>query len=214
MIPKDQEGGGDIFKRSRAAQHPLRLFNADGTVLQRIRGTPKAHGISSPRISGSTAHLQARVTAPRLLLFFSAVKAILCPRAKPIFGGHMLKKMLTLLCALVFSMSMLALAQDKKEGQDKPASMEKAAKKARWEGIVIRSDKDKSMLTVRQRGSNVEKSVMYDTSTEWTSQEHGSKKVNKIDAGDLKDSDRVICLGTWDKDGVLHATMISKRLTN
>ena len=126
----------------------------------------------------------------------------------------MLKKLVTLLCALVFSVSMLALAQDTKEGQDKPASMDKAAKKARWEGIVVRSDKDKSMLTVRQRGSNVEKNVMYDSSTEWTSQEHGSKTVNKIDAGDLKDNDRVICLGTWDKDGVLHATMISKRLTN
>jgi len=126
----------------------------------------------------------------------------------------MLKSMLTLLCALAFSTSMLALAQDTKEGMDKPASMEKSAKKARWEGVVVRSDKDKSFLTVRQRGSNVEKNVVYDGSTEWASQEHGSKKVNKIDASEVKDNDRVICLGTWDKDGVLHATMISKRLTN
>jgi hypothetical protein len=125
----------------------------------------------------------------------------------------MSKKMVTLLSVLVVSVSMLALAQDTKEGQDK-MSMGKPAKQARWEGIVVRSDKDKSMLTVRQRGSNVEKNVMYDSSTEWASQEHGSKKVNKIDASELKDNDRVICLGTWDKDGVLHATMISKRLTN
>ena len=124
----------------------------------------------------------------------------------------MLKKTFMLLCAVALSTWMLALPQD--TGQDKAASMEKPAKKARWEGVVVRSDKDKSTLTVRQRGSNVEKNVMYDSSTEWVSQEHGSKKVNKIDAGDLKDNDRVICLGTWDKDGVLHATMISKRLTN
>jgi hypothetical protein len=47
----------------------------------------------------------------------------------------------------------------------------------------------------------------------WDSQEHGSKKVNNIDASEVKDGDRVICKGTFDKDGVLHATLISKRLT-
>jgi hypothetical protein len=125
----------------------------------------------------------------------------------------MLKKMLMLLSVFAVSGSMLALAQEAKEGQDKMA-MGKPAKQARWEGVVVRSDKDKSMLTVRQRGSNVEKNVMYDSSTEWASQEHGSKKVNKIDASEIKDNDRIIALGTWDKDGVLHATMISKRLTN
>ncbi len=49
--------------------------------------------------------------------------------------------------------------------------------------------------------------------TRWVSQEHGSQKVNDIDASEVKDGDRVICTGTWDKDGVLHATLISKRLT-
>ena len=90
----------------------------------------------------------------------------------------------------------------------------KSHKQARWEGIVVRSNKDKKTLTVRQRSSNVEKDVMYDDSTRWTSQEHGSKKVNDIDASQVSDSDRVICLGSYDKSGVLHATLISKRLTN
>jgi hypothetical protein len=125
----------------------------------------------------------------------------------------MLKRMLMLLSVFAVSVAMLALGQDAKEGPDKMATG-KPAKQARWEGVVVRSDKDKSMLTVRQRGSNVEKNVMYDGSTECVSQEHGSKKVNKIDASEIKDNDRVIALGTWDKDGVLHATMISKRLTN
>jgi hypothetical protein len=44
------------------------------------------------------------------------------------------------------------------------------------------------------------------------SQEHGSKKVNDIDAGQVKDNDRVICEGHT-ADGVLHATLISKRLS-
>ena len=55
--------------------------------------------------------------------------------------------------------------------------------------------------------------MQYDSSTKWTSQEHGSKQVNQIDAGQVKDDDRVICLGTMDKDGTLHASLISKRLT-
>jgi hypothetical protein len=37
--------------------------------------------------------------------------------------------------------------------------------------------------------------------------------VNNIDASQVKDDDRVICLGSFDKDGILHATTISKRLT-
>ena len=80
-----------------------------------------------------------------------------------------------------------------------------------WTGSLV--NKDKTTLTVRKVGSSVEKTVQYDSSTHWVSQEHGSKKVNDIDASQVKDGDRVICTGTWDKDGVLHATLISKRLT-
>jgi hypothetical protein len=87
-------------------------------------------------------------------------------------------------------------------------------KQDRWEGNVVRSNQDKSTLTVRKVGSSEEKTVAYDSSTKWVSQEHGSKKVNDIDASQVKDGDRVICEGTWDKDGVLHATLISKRLSH
>ncbi|MGD0791960.1 MAG: hypothetical protein ABR920_09340 [Terriglobales bacterium] len=122
----------------------------------------------------------------------------------------MLRKLLTLLFAsvLVFGLLTPVFAQ---EGS-KPAEAT-AAKQARWEGVVTRSNKDKSTLTVRSRDTNVEKTVIYDSSTQWTSQEHRSKKVNNIDASQVKDDDRVICLGSWDKDGALHAASISKRLT-
>jgi len=89
----------------------------------------------------------------------------------------------------------------------------KAAKPARWDGIVTKISKDQSTLTVRKVGSSQERTVQYDSSTRWVSQEHGSKKVNDIDSSQVKDGDRVITEGTWDKDGVLHATLISKRLT-
>jgi hypothetical protein len=122
----------------------------------------------------------------------------------------MVRKLFTLLFAsvLVFGLSAVVFAQ---EGS-KPAEGA-AVKQARWEGVVTRSNKDNSTLTVRSRDTNVEKTVRYDSSTQWTSQEHHSKTVNNIDVSQVKDDDRVICLGTWDKEGVLHAISISKRLT-
>jgi hypothetical protein len=128
----------------------------------------------------------------------------------------MVKKLLALLFAsvLIFSLSTSVLAQDQQEdAKEATAHKKKAAKEARWEGVVTRSNKDKSTLTVRSTATNIEKTVQYDSSTRWTSQEHHSKKINQIDASQVDDNDRVICIGTWDKDGVLHATLISKRLT-
>jgi len=88
------------------------------------------------------------------------------------------------------------------------------AQSARWEGIVSRNSKKKSMLTVRARGSNgAEKDIYYDGSTRFTSQEHGSKKVNDIDASQLNDGDRVICLGYYNEKGEFRAALISKRLS-
>jgi hypothetical protein len=115
----------------------------------------------------------------------------------------MLKKMAALLfmSVLVVSVSGLGFAQG-------------AAKESRVEGKVVRSNKDKSTLTVRVRDTDTEKTVNYDASTKWTSQYHGDKKVNAIDAGQVKDGDQVICLGSNDDKGEFHATTVSKRLTH
>ena len=124
----------------------------------------------------------------------------------------MVKKVLALLfsLALVFSISTSVSAQESKP----KAAKEKAPKQDRWEGTVTLVSKAKSTLTVRKSGgANVEKVVSYDASTQWVSQLHGAKKVDTIDASQVKEGDRVICLGTLGKDGELHATMISKRLT-
>ena len=120
----------------------------------------------------------------------------------------MVKALLALLFTFVlaFPLSTLAFAQGEAPAQAK------AAKEARWEGHIIRSSKDESKLTVRKVGSSDEKTVQYVSSTRWVSQEHG-KKANDIDVSQVKDGDRVICTGTWDQNGVLHATLISKRLT-
>lgn len=86
---------------------------------------------------------------------------------------------------------------------------------ARWEGIVSRSNRQKSTLTVRARGSTSfdEKVIHYDSSTRFTSQEHGDKKVNDIEAKQIKDGDRVICLGFYNEKGEFQAVSISKRLS-
>ena len=88
------------------------------------------------------------------------------------------------------------------------------ASKSRVEGKVVRSNKDKSTLTVRGRDTNTEKTVNYDASTKWVSQFHGDKKVNAIDASQVKDGDQVICLGSTDDKGEFHAATISKRLSH
>jgi len=118
----------------------------------------------------------------------------------------MLKKQLTLLFALVLTFP-LAMAVF---GQKAPAK----PKEARWEGTVQRSSKEQSSLTVRKAGSNSERTCVYDSSTKWASQHHGDKKANDIDASQVKDGDFVICRGTANKGGVIHATLISKRLSH
>jgi len=130
----------------------------------------------------------------------------------------MVKKLLVLLFASLLAFPLSVFAQDapketKAEEKAEKKADKKAGKAARWDGIVTRVNKDKSTLNVRKVGSSQERTVEYDSSTKWVSQEHGKKKVNDIDADQVKDGDRVITTGTWDKDGVLHATLISKRLT-
>lgn len=117
----------------------------------------------------------------------------------------MVKKQLGLLFAvvLIFPLAKAAFAQDAAK-----------AKEARWEGRIERSSTQESTLTVRKSGSTLERTVVYDSSTKWVSQYHGDKKINNIEASEVKDGDYVICKGTFDKDGKLHATMISKRLSH
>ncbi len=103
--------------------------------------------------------------------------------------------------ALVFSVSVPGFAQG-------------AAKEDRVEGRIVRSSKDRSTLTIRVGETTAEKTVHYDASTQWVSQYHGDKKVNTIDASEVKDGDYVICLGKNEAKGEFQATTISKRLSH
>jgi hypothetical protein len=114
----------------------------------------------------------------------------------------MLKKMavLSFIVVLVFSLPTTGFAQ--------------GAKKGRVEGRVVRSNSDKSNLTIHVRDTETDKTVYYDTTTKWVSQYHGEKKIDTIDASQIKDGDQVICLGSYDDKGEFHATTISKRLSH
>jgi hypothetical protein len=119
----------------------------------------------------------------------------------------MVKKLFTLLflAVLALPLSTGVFAQD--------APM-KAAKEVKWEGTVVRTSPDKSTLTVRKTDGGVEMTIVYDSSTKWVAQYHAAKTVTDIDATQVKEGDRVICKGTWESKGVLHATLISKRLSH
>jgi hypothetical protein len=118
---------------------------------------------------------------------------------------NIMKKQLTLLFALVLA-SPLATAVFAQE----PAAK---STETRFEGRVQRSSTEQSSLTIRQVGGNAEKTCVYDSSTKWVSQYHGDKKVNEIDASQVKDGDYVICKGGAD-GSVIHASLISKRLAH
>lgn len=117
----------------------------------------------------------------------------------------MLKKRLAVLFALVLTLLLAAVSVHQAAAQ---------AKEARWEGRVVRIDKSGSSLTVRKAGGTLEKTCTYDGSTKWVSQYHADKKINDIDAGQVKEDDYVICKGSAEKAGVIHATVISKRLSH
>src|SRR5919198_1391251 len=79
--------------------------------------------------------------------------------------------------------------------KEKEGNMGAAQKQARWTGTIVRSDKDAGTLTVRKDGSTTEKIIHFDADTKWTKQEKG--KIEPIDSGQVKDGDRVICLGNY-----------------
>lgn len=115
-----------------------------------------------------------------------------------------MKNLLGLLFVSVFAFSVFAPMR---------AQESQPAKEVRWEGTVIRIDSDKSTMDVRQVSGGIEKRIHYDSATKFNSQYHGDKTVNTISASDVKEGDRVICVGT-SSDNEFHATTISKRLSH
>jgi len=83
------------------------------------------------------------------------------------------------------------------------------AKEARWQGHIVRVNKDQSSLSVRGGQSamaSTERTILYDSSTQWT------KQGKPAEQSEFKQGSFVIVLGHPDEKGVFHATRIDLRL--
>jgi hypothetical protein len=91
--------------------------------------------------------------------------------------------------------------------QDAPAQ-KVSTKQAKWQGHVVRIDKEHSMMDIHggSAPSNDARKVAYDSSTEWTK----LGKPSQMD--EVKEGSFVIMLGHVDKSGILHATRVDLRL--
>jgi Ni/Co efflux regulator RcnB len=84
---------------------------------------------------------------------------------------------------------------------------EAAKKDTKWQGKVVRVNKDTSTIDIHggAHPSETQRKVIYDASTHWT---NGGKPGQQ---DDVKTGSFIIVLGTVDGDGVLHATRIDLR---
>jgi hypothetical protein len=108
-----------------------------------------------------------------------------------------MRKVIVILLFAVFAVVGLASHNAVANGQEKEAA---GPKQGRWHGMIVRMDKEASTLDVRK--DNTVKRIYYDSSTKWT---EGTKI---IEMSEFKENMDVICLGTYDEKGHLHATRI------
>jgi hypothetical protein len=84
---------------------------------------------------------------------------------------------------------------------------EAAKKDTKWQGKVVRINKDSSTIDIHggAHPSEAQRKIMYDSSTQWT---NGGKPGQQED---VKTGSFIIVLGKVDGDGVLHARRIDLR---
>lgn len=105
--------------------------------------------------------------------------------------------------AAVFVGTPLVVRQASAQQKDAPAE----TKETKWQGYVVRINKDQSMIDLRGGvpPSHDSRKVAYDSSTEWTKQGKPAKQ------DEFKNESFVILVGHLDHEGVLHATRIDLR---
>ena len=118
--------------------------------------------------------------------------------------------LLTLLFAALMVVGQTAPSDEKATATSEAKSDKKSAsKETRWQGHIVRIDKDKSTLSIRGgRGGKQEgeRQVSYDSSTKWT------KLGKPADESDFKEGSFVIVVGKTDDKGMLHADRVDLRL--
>lgn len=111
--------------------------------------------------------------------------------------------LLTVICLAATLAGQTAPTKASKDDQAAASS----AKQGRWQGYIVRINKDQSTLSVRGgHKNNFEREIKYNSATEWT------KLGKPADQSEFKEGSFVIVLGNADKKGVLHANRIDLRL--
>jgi hypothetical protein len=82
------------------------------------------------------------------------------------------------------------------------AASQNAPKEDRVSGTIVRFNKDKSSMIVKENRSDIELTVFYSEATKWT------KGNSPTDMKEFKDGSRVICLGKLNEKRELAATRI------
>lgn len=111
-----------------------------------------------------------------------------------------MKKSLVLFALLFLTVGLVAQTDTAKSSK---------TKEMKWQGHLIRINKDNSTIDVRggqKNMDNVEKRIAYDSSTEWT------KQGKPAEMSEFKDGSFVIVLAQDDGKGQLRATRIDLRL--
>jgi len=94
--------------------------------------------------------------------------------------------------------------------EKKPATKEaKEAKETKWQGHIVRINKEESTIDLRGGLKNMdsdEKKISYDSSTHWT------KLGKPAEESEFKEGSFIIVLGHVDDKGVLRASRIDLRL--
>jgi Ni/Co efflux regulator RcnB len=114
-----------------------------------------------------------------------------------------MRKIMISLLAMFFALEVLAAPQQSAGTSAKSSVSQAAPKEDRVSGTIIRQNKDKSTLVVREQRSKIERTVFYSASTKWT-----KGKGVAADMKEFKDGSRVICLGKLNDKGELTATRI------
>ena len=113
-----------------------------------------------------------------------------------------MRKIMILLLAMLVALGVFAAPPQGAGTGNKATASQKAPKEDRVSGTIIRSNPDKSTLTVKEHKSNIERTVFYSDSTKWT------KEKGAADKKEFKDGSRVICLGKFNEKKELTATRI------
>ena len=114
----------------------------------------------------------------------------------------------TLLSLALAGTIFVAVPAGAKQDADKKTTT--AKKQAKWQGTVVRLNKDKNTIDIRGGAaarSNDTRTIAYNDNTQWTK----GGKAGKQD--EVKEGSFVIALGTVDSSGALQASRIDLRVT-